>query len=102
VAAISVHETEQVMLITNKGMLIRMPAKGISVIGRNTQGVRLITVESRDEQVAGVAMVAESTAEAEAVETAGPAPEGVEGVDAGGDAGEPPAGPGGPDGEEGA
>jgi DNA gyrase subunit A len=54
------------MLITNKGMLIRMPAKGISVIGRNTQGVRLITVESREEQVAGVARVAE-TIEAEAV-----------------------------------
>jgi DNA gyrase subunit A len=55
------------MLITNKGMLIRMPAKGISVIGRNTQGVRLITVESREEQVAGVARVAETSPEADAV-----------------------------------
>jgi len=64
VAATSVLETEEVMLITNKGMLIRMPAKGISLIGRNTQGVRLITVESREEQVAGVARVAESEAEA--------------------------------------
>ena len=47
VSATLVSDAEEVMLITNKGMLIRMPAKGISVIGRNTQGVRLITVESR-------------------------------------------------------
>jgi DNA gyrase subunit A len=66
VAAALVSDAEEVMLITNKGMLIRMPAKGISVIGRNTQGVRLITVESRDEQVVGVARVAETTPEAEA------------------------------------
>jgi len=76
VAAMSVLETEEVMLITNKGMLIRMPAKGISVIGRNTQGVRLITVESRDEQVAGVARVAETSPEAEAAGVEEPAGEG--------------------------
>ena len=33
--------------------------KEISVIGRNTQGVRLITLESKDEKVAGVARLAE-------------------------------------------
>ena len=64
VAATPVSDAEEVMLITNKGMLIRMPAKGISVIGRNTQGVRLITVESREEQVVGLARVAETTPEA--------------------------------------
>ncbi len=100
VAAISVLDTEEVMLITNKGMLIRMPAKGISVIGRNTQGVRLITVESREEQVAGVARVAETTPEAEAVEGRDP-DDGEPGVD-----GEGPAdggrGGGAPDGEDGA
>ncbi len=87
VSAISVLDGEEVMLITNKGMLIRMPAQGISVIGRNTQGVRLITVESREEQVAGVARVAETTPEAEAVE--------------GGVEGEPENGEGGPEGGEG-
>jgi DNA gyrase subunit A len=66
VAAAAVTDAEEVMLITNRGMLIRMPAKGISVIGRNTQGVRLITLESKDEQVVGMARVAETTAEAEA------------------------------------
>jgi DNA gyrase subunit A len=72
VAASSVLDTEEVMLITNRGMLIRMPAKDISVIGRNTQGVRLITVESREEQVAGVARVAETSPEADAAGVAEP------------------------------
>jgi DNA gyrase subunit A len=66
VAAAAVTDAEEVMLITNRGMLIRMPAKGISVIGRNTQGVRLISLESKEEQVSGMARVAETTAEAEA------------------------------------
>ena len=66
VAAARVLESEEVMLITNHGMLIRMPASGISVIGRNTQGVRLITLESSEEQVVGVARVAETSPEAAA------------------------------------
>ncbi|HET9555365.1 MAG TPA: DNA gyrase subunit A [Anaeromyxobacteraceae bacterium] len=66
VAAARVLDSEEVMLITNGGMLIRMAASGISVIGRNTQGVRLITLESKEEQVVGVAPVAETSAEAEA------------------------------------
>jgi DNA gyrase subunit A len=57
-----VVDADEVMLITNRGMLIRMPAAQISVIGRNTQGVRLISLESRDEQVAGVARIAENVA----------------------------------------
>jgi len=66
VAAGAVTDAEEVMLITNMGMLIRMPARGISVIGRNTQGVRLIALESKDETVVGAARVAETTPEAEA------------------------------------
>jgi DNA gyrase subunit A len=61
VAVATVTEADEVMLITNQGMLIRMPAKGISVIGRNTQGVRLITLESKDEAVVAVARVAEAS-----------------------------------------
>jgi DNA gyrase subunit A len=81
VAATSVTDVEEVMLITNHGMLIRMPAKGISVIGRNTQGVRLITLESKEELVVGVAPVAETTPEAEAAGVH-EAPEGVAPVEA--------------------
>jgi DNA gyrase subunit A len=66
VAAAAVSDAEEVMIITNGGMLIRMPAKGISVIGRNTQGVRLIALETKEEQVVAVARVAETTDAAEA------------------------------------
>jgi DNA gyrase subunit A len=93
VSAIAVRDTEEVMLITNKGMLIRMLARGISVIGRNTQGVRLITVESRDEQVAAVARVAETSIEAAAA--------GVEEEPEGGEPLETASGPEGADGPEG-
>jgi DNA gyrase subunit A len=66
VAAAPVQDSEEVMLITNRGMLIRTRCKQISVIGRNTQGVRLIAVESKDELVAAMARVAETGREADA------------------------------------
>ena len=53
-----VSDDDEVMLITNQGTIIRMKIKGISVIGRNTQGVRLINVE-KGETVVGVAHLAE-------------------------------------------
>ncbi|VVC76064.1 DNA gyrase subunit A [Aquicella siphonis] len=42
VSAVQVNQEDEVMLISNKGTLVRVPAAEISVIGRNTQGVRLI------------------------------------------------------------
>ncbi|MHB1845719.1 MAG: DNA gyrase C-terminal beta-propeller domain-containing protein, partial [Deltaproteobacteria bacterium] len=58
VGAVQVHDADHLMIITDKGMLIRMPAQGISVIGRNTQGVRLIGVDGEGEKVVGIARVA--------------------------------------------
>jgi DNA gyrase subunit A len=49
---------EEVMLITEKGMIIRLDTKDISNIGRNTQGVRLIQLEEGDHLVS-VARLAE-------------------------------------------
>jgi DNA gyrase subunit A len=49
---------EQVMLITGKGMIIRLNTADISSIGRNTQGVRLIQLEEGD-QLVSVARLAE-------------------------------------------
>ncbi len=51
---------EQVMLITEKGMIIRLDTQDISTIGRNTQGVRLIQLEEGDRLVS-VARLAERT-----------------------------------------
>jgi DNA gyrase subunit A len=66
ISALAVDDAEQVMIITNRGMLIRMAVKGISVIGRNTQGVRLIALESKDEKVVAVARAAETGRAADA------------------------------------
>ena len=57
-----VRENEDVMLITDGGKVIRMPVRDISVIGRNTQGVRLIGLEE-GEKVVAVAPLAEIEAE---------------------------------------
>jgi DNA gyrase subunit A len=41
-----VEEGDEVLLITQQGMIIRMPTNGVRAIGRATQGVRLIDVRS--------------------------------------------------------
>jgi DNA gyrase subunit A len=64
---------EQVMLITEKGMIIRQNTAEISAIGRNTQGVRLIQLEDGDHLVS-VARLAEREDDDESL--AGPAPAG--------------------------
>ena len=56
VAVKTVDGTEDLMLITINGMLIRMDVNDISVIGRSTQGVRLIRLAD-EEYVATVARV---------------------------------------------
>jgi DNA gyrase subunit A len=53
-----VTEDDQLMLISNKGKIIRLRIKDIRVIGRNTQGVRLIELEE-GERVVSLARVAE-------------------------------------------
>ncbi|HKC10584.1 MAG TPA: DNA gyrase subunit A [Vicinamibacteria bacterium] len=53
-----VGEDEGVMLITEKGMIIRLNTADISTIGRNTQGARLIQLEEGDHLVS-VARLAE-------------------------------------------
>jgi DNA gyrase subunit A len=55
-----VRDTDEVMLVTNGGMLIRMRVNEISVIGRNTQGVRLISLESAEEKVTGISRLPEA------------------------------------------
>ncbi|OPX21057.1 MAG: DNA gyrase subunit A [Desulfobacca sp. 4484_104] len=58
VGILQVTEEDEIMLITDRGKIIRMAAQGISVIGRVTQGVRLIDVEP-DERVVSLARLAE-------------------------------------------
>ncbi len=58
VAILLVDKDDDLMLMTNSGKIIRMPIQGISVISRNTQGVKLIGMESED-HVVGAARLAE-------------------------------------------
>ncbi len=42
VGAVTVRQEDEIMLISDRGMLVRTPVLDISLLGRNTQGVRLI------------------------------------------------------------
>jgi DNA gyrase subunit A len=59
IGAVLVGDEDEIMLITDAGVLIRTRVKEISVVGRNTQGVRLIDL-GEGEKLAGVEKVAES------------------------------------------
>ena len=50
------------MIITSAGKVIRINAGDVSVIGRNTQGVRLINLDP-EENVVAIAHIAESDSE---------------------------------------
>jgi DNA gyrase subunit A len=56
VAIKEVLENDDIVLVTAKGIIIRQPAKSVRLSGRNTQGVRLIRLESGD-HTAAVAIV---------------------------------------------
>jgi len=56
------RDTDELVIMTAHGMVIRSPVKDISVIGRNTQGVRLISL-SKGDKVASVAVVTPSEEE---------------------------------------
>lgn len=64
-----VADMMELILSTDKGQVIRMKVTDISVLGRNTQGVRLINIDEKDETVTGVAVIVDDGTE-EVVETA--------------------------------
>lgn len=59
---------EQIMLISQHGIGIRIPASGISVIGRNTQGVRLMKLSEGDKVGAAAKIITEEEEVEEVVE----------------------------------
>ena len=61
VGAKLVNKTREIMLITNEGILIQMEVNNISIIGRNTSGVKLMNInQDSDIVVASLAKVRES------------------------------------------
>ncbi len=57
VGAIQVQEGDEIMLISSAGILIRLPVDQVSVMGRNTQGVKLIRLGD-EERLVGLDRIA--------------------------------------------
>ncbi|MGV7217605.1 DNA gyrase subunit A [Bradyrhizobium sp. UFLA05-112] len=60
VASFPVEEADQIMLVTDKGQLIRCPVEGIRIAGRSTQGV-IVFDTADDEHVVSVEHITEET-----------------------------------------
>ncbi|MEG7437173.1 DNA gyrase C-terminal beta-propeller domain-containing protein, partial [Serratia marcescens] len=91
VGAVQVETSDQIMMITDAGTLVRTRVSEVSVVGRNTQGVTLIRT-AEDENVVGLQRVAEPV-EDEELDSLEPGAEAVEEdttpLDDGDDAAEP-------------
>jgi len=58
VGAVMVDEDDEIMLISNQGTLIRTPVNQVSVVGRNTKGVTLVSL-SNEEKLASLERIVE-------------------------------------------
>ena len=62
VASFPIVESDQIMLVTDAGQLIRCPVHDIRIAGRNTQGVRIFRTDA-DERVVSVEWISEPAEE---------------------------------------
>ena len=69
VALINVSDEDEFMMMTANGMIIRSAIKAIRSIGRNTQGVRLISLKEGDKLVSVAPVVSDESEESEGAET---------------------------------
>ncbi len=60
VGFLQVRDDDEIMIMTAKGKILRCRVDDIREIGRNTQGVRLLEMEERDDRIVGVARLAEN------------------------------------------
>ncbi len=71
VGAKAVNDGNEIMMITNEGIVIRMFVNDISILGRVTLGVKLMNIGDKDDiVVASITKVKESVTEADALEAA--------------------------------
>jgi DNA gyrase subunit A len=59
IGALTVQDTDEIMLITFKGQMVRISVNGIREAGRNTQGVKLIDLEAEDKLQAIAKVISE-------------------------------------------
>jgi DNA gyrase subunit A len=83
----TVSDKDEIMLMTEKGMIVRCPIKDIRTTGRSTQGVRLMRLDAAGDKVASVAKI---VPEDESEKIAIPAPAEAEAVSAAPEAKEAP------------
>ena len=69
VGALTVRDFDEIMLITNKGQMVRTRVKEIRVVGRNTIGVKLMDLRNGEKLQAIAPVVSEAEEEARVVET---------------------------------
>jgi DNA gyrase subunit A len=63
VAVLNVHETTQVMVITQQGKIIRLESNDIRETGRSTQGVRVLRLDEGDRIAAATILPEDEAAE---------------------------------------
>jgi DNA gyrase subunit A len=51
VASFPVENSDQIMLVTDGGQLIRVPVDGIRIVGRNSQGVTVFSTRDKERVV---------------------------------------------------
>lgn len=78
IALLAVKDEENLMIITKSGVMIRIPIEGLRVMGRNTQGVKLITLRN-NQSIAAVTNVEKDEEEEELAGLEGA--EGAEAID---------------------
>jgi DNA gyrase subunit A len=75
IAVVEAHDDDEMMIMTEHGMVIRCPMANVRTIGRNTQGVRVITLDEGDRAVVVARLAREDVEEGEEPEPgAGPTP----------------------------
>lgn len=70
VASFPVENSDQIMLVTDGGQLIRVPVEGIRVVGRNSQGVTVFSTRDKEKVVSVEHIEGEDDEEVEGVDYA--------------------------------
>ena len=73
VGALAVRDSDEIMLITNGGQMVRTPVKDIREAGRNTMGVKLINLDDKDKLQAIAPVISEQEEEIATAEIEPPA-----------------------------
>jgi DNA gyrase subunit A len=73
VGALTVRDSDEIMLITSGGQMVRIPVQGIREAGRNTMGVKLINLDGKDKLQAIAPVISEKEEDAAIGDPAAPA-----------------------------